>query len=52
MTPRISPAARNVARRLPTPVDACGRVLAVGEQSKRYQVPVRLDYQMTVSSRR
>ena len=43
---RLSPAALNIARRLPTPVDDCGRVLW-GEPNNRdeYQVPVRVDYQ-------
>ena len=43
---RLSPAALNIARRLPTPVDDCGRVLW-GEPNNRdeYQVPIRVDYQ-------
>ena len=43
---RLSPAALNIARRLPTPVDDCGRVLW-GEPNNRdkYRVPIRVDYQ-------
>ena len=42
----LSPAALNIAARLPTPSDDCGKVLW-GEPNNRneYQVPIRFDYQ-------
>jgi hypothetical protein len=43
---RLSPAALNIARRLPTPIDECGRVLfGVPIHRDEYQVPIRVDFQ-------
>ena len=45
---RLSPAALNISRRLPTPIDACGRVLwGTPINRNEYQVPIRVDYQVT-----
>ena len=43
---RLSPAALNIARKLPTPIDGCGRVLwGTPNNRNEYQVPIRVDYQ-------
>jgi len=43
----LSPAALNISRRLPTPIDECGKVLfGVPNNRNEYQVPVRVDYQV------
>ena len=42
----ISPAALNISRQLPTPLDACGRVFTgVPNNQNEAQIPVRLDFQ-------
>ncbi len=42
----ISPAALNVARKLPTPIDACGKVFwGSPVHQNESQVPVRIDFQ-------
>jgi hypothetical protein len=42
----ISPAALNISRRLPTPLDECGRVFTgVPNNQNEAQIPVRLDFQ-------
>jgi hypothetical protein len=42
----ISPAALNISRRLPTPIDQCGKVFwGTPVHQNEAQIPVRLDYQ-------
>jgi hypothetical protein len=42
----ISPAALNISRQLPTPLDECGRVFTgVPNNQNEAQIPVRLDFQ-------
>ena len=42
----ISPAALNISRQLPTPLDECGRVFTgVPNNENEAQIPVRLDFQ-------
>ena len=42
----ISPAALNISRQLPTPLDACGQVFTgVPNNQNEAQIPVRLDFQ-------
>ncbi|MEQ1948102.1 MAG: carboxypeptidase regulatory-like domain-containing protein [Bryobacteraceae bacterium] len=44
----LSPAAINIANRLPKPVDACGRTLFGPPTSENdHQAPVRVDYQLS-----